>query len=162
MSRDGLAPRRLSSVSARTDAPWAAVLVSGGAVAAVALTLSVKQTAGVGGFLYVLHFVLPLITLIVLRRRGGTASGFRTPAAPVVLTLALAICAVFLGSTGWRVSLAGVAWVVVGVAAYGALGRGERSGRSPWAPEHTPQPADTTTDDSANPLSTTSHHGLHL
>lgn len=127
MSRDGLAPRALSNVGARTNAPWAAVLCSGGAVAATALTLSVKQTAGIGGFLYVLHFVLPLITLIVLRRRGGTSPGFRTPAAPVVLTLALAICAVFLASTGWRVTLAGVSWVAVGYAAYTTLTRRQRS-----------------------------------
>ena len=129
MARDGLLPRRLSAVGPHTGAPWAAVLCSGAVVGAVALTLSVERTAEVGGFLYVWHFVLPMAALVVLRRRGGPAPSFRTPAAPVVLTLAFGICALFLVSGGWQPALAGLGWLAVGYAGHWLAVRRGGAGR---------------------------------
>jgi basic amino acid/polyamine antiporter, APA family len=118
MSRDGLLPRRLSAVGARTGAPWAAVLLSAGTLAVVASVASVQVCAAVGGFLYVMHFVLPLVSLVVLRRGGGPPASFRTPAPRVVLTLAFGVCAVLLASSGRIGVLGGLGWLALGLAGH--------------------------------------------
>jgi basic amino acid/polyamine antiporter, APA family len=121
MARDGLLPGLVARVHPTTGVPWGAVVLNGILLALVALTGSVVLVAAVGGFLYVLHFLFPLIALVVLRRRGGPSPAFRTPAPRVVLPLAFGGCLVLLVTSGWTGVSGGLGWLFVGLLAYGAV-----------------------------------------
>jgi APA family basic amino acid/polyamine antiporter len=121
MARDGLLPGWLARINAKTDVPWVAVLLNGALLALVALTGSVALAAAVGGFLYVLHFLFPLIALVVLRRRGESLPTFRTPAPRVILPLAFIGCLVLLLTSGQTGIAAGLAWLLAGMLIYGTI-----------------------------------------
>lgn len=121
MARDELLPGLLARVHAGTGVPWTAVLLNGILLALVALTGSVALAAAVGGFLYVLHFVFPLVALVILRRRGGPAPAFSTPIPRVVLPIAFGGCLLLLVTSGWIGISGGLAWLLVGLLAYGAV-----------------------------------------
>lgn len=125
MARDGLSHTSLSRVSGATGAPYAAVVASGGIMALVAVTLSVPLSAAIGGFLYVLHYLPPLISLVHLRRQEprritGTSTpsvpAFVTPAPSLVLPLAFCGCLVLLVGTGSSGILGGGIWIALGIA----------------------------------------------
>ena len=129
MARDEVMPRALALVSARSGAPWVALTTSAALLAAVALTGSVSFVASVGGFIYVCHFVVPLLALVALRRRGIGGSAFTTPARWLVLPMALFACAVLLVASGVRGAAAGVGWLAIGTAGYAvAVMRTSRTG----------------------------------
>jgi basic amino acid/polyamine antiporter, APA family len=129
MARDRLLPRALASVSLRTGAPWAALAVSATLLAAVALTGSVALAASAGGFLYVLHFVVPLVALVALRRRRIGAPAFRTPAPRLVLPLAFLASAVLVVASGTDGAAGGLGWLALGLLGYGLAAK-----RRPRAP----------------------------
>lgn len=119
MARDELLPGLLARVHPKTGVPWAAVLLNGILLALVALTGSVELAAAIGGFLYVLHFLFPLVALIILRRRGGQSPTFRTPAPLIVLPLAFGGCLLLLATSGLTGIAGGSGWLLVGLLAYG-------------------------------------------
>lgn len=121
MARDGLLPAPLARVHPTTGVPWAAVLLNGMLLALVALTGSVVLVAAIGGFLYVLHFLFPLVALVVLRRRGGPPPTFRTPAPRLVLPLAFVGSVLLLVTSGWIGVAVGTAWLLIGLSAYGIV-----------------------------------------
>ncbi len=121
MARDGLLPGLVARVHSKTGTPWGAVLLNGILLAFVALTGSVALAAAVGGFLYVLHFLFTLIALVMLRRRGGSLPAFRTPAPRIVLPLAFGGCLLLLVTSGWTGVSGGLAWLIVGLLAYGVV-----------------------------------------
>lgn len=129
MARDGLLPSPLARVHPTTGVPWASVLLNGILLALVALTGSVVVVAAIGGFLYVLHFLFPLIALILLRRRGGPLPAFRTPAPHVILPLAFGGCLLLLVTSGLTGVSGGLAWLFVGLLAYGTVYISRRLGR---------------------------------
>jgi APA family basic amino acid/polyamine antiporter len=137
MARDGLLPAALAPVGRRTGAPWAALAVSAILLSVVATTGSVTFVASVGGFLYVLHFVVPLVALVALRRRGGLqAAAFRTPMPRLLLPLAFLACAVLLVASGADGAAGGLAWLALGVLGASAAARR----KAPAAPEHSAPP----------------------
>jgi APA family basic amino acid/polyamine antiporter len=124
MARDRLLPSQLGVVSERAGAPWAALGLSATLLAVVAGTGSVRLTASVGGFLYVLHFVVPLIALIALHRRGERSQpAFRTPAPRLVLPLAFVACATLAVASGADGAAGGAGWLALGVLGYLLAGR---------------------------------------
>ena len=128
MARDGLLPGLVARVHPTTDVPWGAVVLNGILLAFIALTGSVMLVAVVGGFLYVLHFLFPLIALVILRRRGGPSPAFRTPAPQIVLPLACGGCLLLLVTSGWTGVLGGLGWLCVGLLAYGGVQISRRAG----------------------------------
>jgi basic amino acid/polyamine antiporter, APA family len=117
MARDGLLPSGLAAVHRRTGAPWAAVLGCGAALAAVAAAGTVRFATTAGGFLYVLHFVPPLVALVALRRRqGGQRPAFSTPAPLLVVPLAFAATAALVIASSRTGLGAGAAWLLAGLA----------------------------------------------
>lgn len=128
MARDGLLPGLIARVHPTTAVPWGAVVLNGILLALIALTGSVMLAATVGGFLYVLHFLFPLVALVILRRRGGPPPAFRTPAPQVVLPLACAGCLLLLMTSGWIGVLGGLGWIFVGLLAYGGARIYRRAG----------------------------------
>ena len=127
MARDGLLPGMLARVHTKTDVPWCAVLLNGIMLALVALTGSVMLVAAVGGFLYVLHFLFPLMALVVLRHRDGPPPAFSTPAPRVVLPLACGGCLLLLVTSGWTGVSGGLGWLLVGLIAYGGVNVSRRA-----------------------------------
>src|SRR5437588_3146671 len=121
MARDRLLPAVVAQVHPSTGVPWTAVLLNGILLALVALTGSVALVATVGGFLYVLHFLFPLVALVVLRRRGGPPPAFRTPAPRLVLPLAFVGGVLLLITSGWIGVVIGTAWLLIGLSTYGIV-----------------------------------------
>ena len=121
MARDGLLPGLVARVHPTSNVPWGAVALNGILLSLIALTGSVMLAATVGGFLYVLHFLFPLVGLVILRRRGGSPPTFRTPAPPVVLPLACGGCLLLLVTSGLVGVLGGLGWVCAGMLAYGGV-----------------------------------------
>jgi APA family basic amino acid/polyamine antiporter len=123
MARDGLLPAALGRVSPATFAPSRAILASGALMGAIALIGSVHLVAAAGGFLYVLHFVVPLAALVVLRRRAGAApAAFRTPLPWATLPLAFAACALLMVASGATGVAIGGSWLALGLAGYRLAG----------------------------------------
>jgi len=120
MGRDRLLPARLGAVHQRTGAPWVAVAVNGLLLAAVGAAGTVSFAAAAGGFLYVLHFLPPLVALVLLRRRGGRPPAFTTPAPGLLLPLGFAAAAALALASGPTGFAAGGGWLLLGLAVHGA------------------------------------------
>jgi APA family basic amino acid/polyamine antiporter len=131
MARDRLLPAPLAAVGGQTGAPWIAVMINGLLLGGVALIGTVSMSASTGGFLYVLHFVPPLIALIQLRRgQSGTRPAFSTPVPWLLVPLALAGSAGLLVASGVTGMTIGSAWLLVGVILYTAYLFARRSRRA--------------------------------
>jgi APA family basic amino acid/polyamine antiporter len=116
MARDGFLPARLSALSSRTGTPGAAVVGNGLLMGVMAAVGTVAASAAAGGFLYVLHFVPPLVALVVLRRQPAAGRpAFATPAPRLVLPLAFVASAALLVAAGRTGFALGTAWVLVGL-----------------------------------------------
>lgn len=126
MARDRLLPAPLAAVHGRTGAPWAAILINAVLLCAVAVAGTISISSSTGGFLYVLHFLLPLIALARLRRgpkTGGPDSttpgaparpAFSTPLPWLVLPLAFVCSVGLLVASGPTGAAIGSAWLAVG------------------------------------------------
>ncbi len=88
-------------------------------MALVALPGSMGLATAVGGFLYVLHFLWPLVILLVVRRRGTTKAAFQAPLATVTTPLAFVMCLALLAASGPVGLLGGGVWLLAGVLVYG-------------------------------------------
>lgn len=117
MARDGLLPAPLARIDAATGAPKVAILVSAALMALVALTGSLHVSTSIGGFLYVLHFIPPLVVLAKLHRRSGNGTAFRMPAPRLLLPLAFAMSLALLVSSGAAGVAGGLAWLALGLLA---------------------------------------------
>ena len=120
MGRDGALPRSLGRIHPQTGSPWLALIVTAACLAAVAVGGSIALAAAAGGFLYVLHYLVPIAALIRVRRGGGPRPIFVTPAPRVVLPLAVGACVLMLGASGGDGVLGGAGWLVAGLAIYAA------------------------------------------
>jgi APA family basic amino acid/polyamine antiporter len=119
MARDGLLPAAMARVSARTGVPWIAIVVSGAMLLLVACLGNLHISTAIGGFLYVMHFVPPLLVLLKLRRRGGPAPAFQMPLPSILLPMAFVMSLVLLVSSGTVGLAGGIAWLALGfVVAY--------------------------------------------
>lgn len=121
MSRDRMLPAPFAMVSDRTGSPWVAVLINGLLIEGVALVGTVSMSSSTGGFLYVLHFVPPLLALVRLRRdQSGERPAFSTPAPRILVPLAFACSAGLLVASGFTGVTIGSAWLLAGVLLYTA------------------------------------------
>ncbi len=118
MARDRLFLPQLAHVQPRTQVPWLAIVLNGSLLALIALTGSIALVAAIGGFLYVLHFVFPLVVLLRLRAQKHSSLAFRTPFPFLVLPLAFAGCVLLLVASGLIGMSIGLAWLAAGLCAY--------------------------------------------
>jgi APA family basic amino acid/polyamine antiporter len=130
MARDRLLPAPLALLRGRTDTPRRAVLLAGLLTGIMALTGSVSVSSSTGGFLYVLHFLLPLIALMWLRReKSRPRSAFTTPIPWLLVPVAFAGCVCLLIASGGTGSVIGTIWIALGAVAYlASMGHA----RQPW------------------------------
>ena len=77
---------------------------------------SSASATSIGGFLYVLHFVPPLLVLMKLRTNKSAAPAFSTPLPHVLLPLALGMAVLLLVASGTRGIVGAALWLVIGVA----------------------------------------------
>ena len=124
MSRDGLLPRGLSTVSARTGTPIRTTLFTAVFVAALAGVARLDEIAALANAGTLAAFIAVAVCMLVLRRRDPERKRvFRTPLAWVVGPLAILGCLYLFASlprtTQWWFLL----WNAIGVVAYFAYGR---------------------------------------
>lgn len=124
MSRDGLLPRGLSRVSARTGTPIATTAFTAVLVAALAGVARLDEIAALANAGTLAAFTAVAACMLVLRRREpDRPRSFRTPLAWVVGPLAIAGCLYLFFSLPSRTQLYFAIWNVVGLVAYVAYGR---------------------------------------
>ncbi len=124
MSRDGLLPRGLSKVSARTGTPIATTLFTAVLVAALAGVARLDEIAALANAGTLAAFTAVGLCLVVLRvREPGRVRKFRTPLAFIVGPLAVIGCLYLFFSLPSKTQLYFLAWNVVGLIAYFAYGR---------------------------------------
>ncbi len=123
MSRDGLLPRRLSSVNPR-GVPAAVTLLTGMCAAAMAGFLPLRFIAEVANAGTLAAFIATAIAMMVLRRqRPDLPRPFRTPLWWLVGPLAVLGCLYLFASLAQATQLMFFAWNAVGLGVYLLYGR---------------------------------------
>jgi len=124
MSRDGLLPRGLSKVNARTGTPVAITWFTAALVAALAGVARLDEIAALANAGTLIAFVAVAACLLVLRvREPHRQRLFRVPLAWVVGPVAILGCAYLFFSLPERTQLWCLAWNVTGLLGYLAWGR---------------------------------------
>ena len=109
MSRDGLVPRSLSTVDARTGSPRTNTIVVSLFVAALAAFIPLGKLADATSIGTLFAFALVNVAVLLLRRRQpDRPRTFRVPFAPVTPILGVVCCGYLM------FSLDGATWVVFG------------------------------------------------
>jgi len=119
MSRDGLLPRGLSKVSARTGTPVATTLFTALLVAALAGVARLDEIAALANAGTLAAFIAVAACLLVLRvREPDRERKFRTPLAWVVAPLAIGGCMYLFWSLPHKTQGWFALWNGIGVVAY--------------------------------------------
>jgi amino acid transporter len=117
MAESGELPRGLAVIHPRFHTPWAAILVTAGAMLLLTLWSTFLSALTIGTIIRLVTYVLTCVAMIVLRRRAGAPEAtFRAPGGVVTAGLALAACAWLLTSISAREA------VIAGIAALLGLG----------------------------------------
>ena len=124
MARDGLLPRSLSTVSARSGTPVRITLFTAIITAVLAGLIPLDEIAALANAGTLAAFIAVAICLLVLRKREPTRERvFRTPAAWVVGPLAIGGCLYLFFSLPTTTQLWFLLWNAIGVVVYVAYGR---------------------------------------
>ncbi|MBP1202663.1 APA family basic amino acid/polyamine antiporter [Duganella sp. 1411] len=119
MSRDGLLPKRLSTVHPRFHTPFFATWLVGivfGLIAAVVPLNILTELINIGTLA---AFSLVSIAVIILRKkRPDLKRAFRCPGVPVIPALAVIFCVMLMTYLSWHTWVAFVIWMVIGLAIY--------------------------------------------
>jgi APA family basic amino acid/polyamine antiporter len=124
MARDGLVPRVLGRVSARTQTPVAGTLIVGGAVAVAAAVIPLGALADATSIGTLFAFALVNVSVIWLRRnRPELDRTYKVPLYPLTPVLGCAFCVLLMVTLGWVTWAAFAVWMLVGTAVYLGYGR---------------------------------------
>jgi APA family basic amino acid/polyamine antiporter len=124
MARDGLLPRKLSTVSPRTGSPVLITLVTGVFVAAIAGFFRLDEIAELANAGTLLAFIAVAVCMMVLRkRRPELPRVFSCPAPYAVGTLAVLGCAYLIYSLPIKTLMRFLLWNLIGIAVYVAYAR---------------------------------------
>lgn len=119
MSRDGLLPKRLSTVHPRFHTPFFATWLVGivfGLIAAVVPLNILTELINIGTLA---AFSLVAIAVVILRKkRPDLKRAFRCPGVPVIPALAVIFCVMLMTYLSWHTWVAFVIWMVIGLAIY--------------------------------------------
>lgn len=128
MSRDGLLPRALSTVSARTGAPTRITAVTGVFVAAVAGFFRLDEIAELANAGTLVAFIAVAACMMVMRRtHPELPRRFRCPAPNLIGTLAILGCLYLLWSLPTTTLERFAIWNVIGLVAFALLAGRRRS-----------------------------------
>jgi APA family basic amino acid/polyamine antiporter len=127
VARDGLAPRQLGRVSAKSHVPVTAVLAQGALSCVYALSSSFDQLTDAVVFASWLFYALKAGTVLLLRiREPERARSYRVPGFPVIPVLVMALALLLLINTLWtapRASALGLSATALGAIVYFAIAR---------------------------------------
>jgi len=119
MSRDGLLPKKLSTVHPKYGTPFFATWLVGiifGLIAAVVPLNVLAELVNIGTLA---AFTLVSIAVIVLRKkRPDLPRAFRCPAVPLVPILAIIFCIALMSFLSWHTWVAFGVWLAIGVVVY--------------------------------------------
>jgi APA family basic amino acid/polyamine antiporter len=119
MSRDGLLPKRLSTVHPRFHTPFFATWLVGivfGLIAAVVPLNILTELINIGTLA---AFSLVSIAVIILRKkRPDLKRAFRCPGVPVIPALAVIFCVMLMTYLSWHTWVAFVIWMALGLVIY--------------------------------------------
>ena len=131
MARDGLLPTKLAKVHPRFGTPHRITLITGLAVAVISGFVDLRTLADLVSIGTLFAFVLVSIGVVVLRRtRPDLPRAFRTPAAPVIATLAVLLCIYLMLNLTGATWIRFLVWMALGFVVYFLYGyRASRLGR---------------------------------
>ncbi len=120
MARDSLLPSLLSATMGKEKSPYAAVLLNGILIGLISLTGSIDLAVAIGGFLYTMHFMFPLLSITKIKLCERKVSGIRKPAfqiplPQVLIPAAFVLSAILIISSGLLGIVLGSLWLLSGV-----------------------------------------------
>jgi len=119
MSRDGLLPKKFSTVHPKYGTPYFATWMVGiifGLIAAVVPLGVLAELVNIGTLA---AFSLVSVAVIVLRKtRPDLPRAFRCPGVPIVPALAIIFCLVLMSFLSWHTWVAFAIWLVLGLVVY--------------------------------------------
>ncbi|WP_313706236.1 amino acid permease [Massilia sp.] len=119
MSRDGLLPKKFSTVHPKYGTPYFATWMVGiifGLIAAVVPLGVLAELVNIGTLA---AFSLVSVAVIVLRKtRPDLPRAFRCPGVPIVPALAIIFCLALMSFLSWHTWVAFAIWLVLGLVVY--------------------------------------------
>jgi APA family basic amino acid/polyamine antiporter len=124
MSRDGLVPRVFSDVHPRYRTPWKSNMLFFVFTGLLAGFVPADVTGEMTSIGTLFAFILVCAAVWIMRsRRPDLERAFRVPAAPVVSTLGIIVCAAMIYGLGWTNWLRLIVWLVIGLVLYFTYGK---------------------------------------
>ena len=124
MSRDGLLPRKLGTLSPRSRTPVFSTWVLAVFLACLAAVIPLEELAAAISLGTLVAFGVVAVSVLVLRRaRPELDRPFRIPLGPVIPLTALTLNIVLAASLPWPTWLAFGIWLLVGLVIYFRYGR---------------------------------------
>jgi APA family basic amino acid/polyamine antiporter len=124
MARDGLLPRGLARVHRTYRTPYKITVITGVAVAVLSGFVGLTTLAHLVNIGTLFAFILVSVGVVVLRRtRPDLPRSFRVPAAPVVASLAVALCLYLMLNLTGDTWVRFLAWMALGFVVYFVYGR---------------------------------------
>jgi APA family basic amino acid/polyamine antiporter len=119
MSRDGLLPKRLSSIHPTYATPWFATWTVGAVFSTIAAFVPLNVLAELINIGTLAAFALISVSVLVLRRtHPNLPRAFRCPGVPVVPLLAVAFCLFLMAHLDKLTWVAFCIWLALGLAIY--------------------------------------------
>jgi APA family basic amino acid/polyamine antiporter len=124
MSRDGLLPRRVSHVNARTRTPVLIIGILGVVFACLAAVVPLSEIVQLVNIGTLFAFVVVNIGVIILRRtRPDLERGYRVPFVPVFPIIGTLLCIYLMADLPGETWARFVIWMVIGLLIYFVYGR---------------------------------------
>ena len=119
MSRDGLLPKRLSTVHPRFHTPFFATWLVGIVFGLIAAVIPLNILAELINIGTLAAFTMVSVAVVVLRkRRPDLPRAFRCPGVPYVPALAVILCVGLMSFLSWVTWVAFTIWLVIGLVIY--------------------------------------------
>ncbi|MCD8505304.1 MAG: amino acid permease [Burkholderiaceae bacterium] len=123
MARDGLLPVRLANIDAKTHCPRASTLLAGIAIMPLAGFLPSHVLWAMVSLGTLMVFIAVALSLILLRQRRQTESGFRVPFYPATPIVSIAACIYLIANLSGTVFTLFAVWLTLALLFYGLFGQ---------------------------------------
>lgn len=123
ISRDGLLPKSLSKVSAKTHTPVRSTWMVGSLIAVLTGFVPLDRLANLTSIGTLFAFLVVSLGVIMLRRtKTDLKRGFRVPWVPLVPLLSAAACGYLMYNLGKETWIGFIIWVAFGLVIYSLYG----------------------------------------